>query len=239
VPSEAVAPSDALQIADRRMYAHKGGSRASVTQQTRDVLLRTLRELEPDMHVHLHGVADLSMEVGQKLGTTTEQLDELARAAELHDVGKVAIPDAILNKAGPLDEAEWGFMCRHTVIAERILGAAPALRPVAKLVRASHENWDGTGYPDRLAGEEIPLGSRVVRVCDAYHAMISDRPYRTAMEPSAALEELRRCAGTHFDPAIVKAFAEVHQRDTGAPLSSSSRQARRPAAPVSTRLTPG
>ena len=125
----------------------------------------------------------------------SEQLDELARAAELHDIGKVAIPDAILNKPGPLDDDEWSFMRRHTIIGERILGAAPALRPVARLVRASHESWDGNGYPDGLAGEEIPLGARIVAVCDAYHAMISDRPYREAMLPAEAVAELRALCG--------------------------------------------
>jgi diguanylate cyclase (GGDEF)-like protein len=206
VPSEASTSSEALQIADRRMYSRKGGSRTSVTRQTRDVLLRTLREREPDLHEHLHGVAELALEVGNALGMGSEQLDELARAAELHDIGKVAIPDAILSKPGPLDEAEWAFMRRHTIIGERILGAAPALRPVATLVRASHERWDGTGYPDGLEGEDIPLGARIVGVCDAYHAMTTDRPYREAMSHAEAMAELRRCSGSQFDPAVVNAL---------------------------------
>ena len=147
--------------------------------------------------------------MGQLLGMATEQLDELARAAELHDIGKVAIPDAILSKPGPLNENEWAFMRRHTIIGKRILGAAPALRPVARLVRASHECWDGSGYPDGLSGEEILLGARVVAVCDAFHAMTSDRRYRNAMSPDEAMAELRRCAGTQFDPNVVEAFAAV------------------------------
>ncbi len=107
-----------------------------------------------------------------------EQLDEVRRAAELHDVGKAAIPDAILNKPGSLDPGEWTFMRRHTLLGERILAAAPALAPVALLVRSSHERWDGSGYPDGLAGERIPLGARViVSVCDAFDAMTSERPY--------------------------------------------------------------
>jgi HD-GYP domain-containing protein (c-di-GMP phosphodiesterase class II) len=128
-------------------------------------------------------------------------------AAELHDVGKVAIPDAILNKPGPLNEDEWAFMRRHTLIGERIVAAAPALCGVAKLVRASHERWDGGGYPDGIAGENIPLGARIVAVCDAYDAIVADRPYRGARSSAAALAELRRCAGTQFDPAVVEAFA--------------------------------
>ena len=211
VPAEATTAAEALQISDSRMYAHKGGRRASVARQTRDVLLRTLREREPDLHDHLHGVAELATEVGQTVGMASEQLDELARAAELHDIGKVAIPDAILNKPGPLTDDEWTFMRRHTIIGERILGAAPALRPVARLVRASHESWDGSGYPDSLAGEDIPLGARIVAVCDAYHAMTSDRPYRDAMLPAEAIAELRACAGAQFDPMVVKAFAMLHE----------------------------
>ena len=96
------------------------------------------------------------------------------RAAELHDIGKIAIPDSVLNKPGPLDATEWELMRSHTLIGERILGAAPALRPVAKLVRSTHERWDGGGYPDGLAGEEIPLGARIIFICDAFDVMTSD-----------------------------------------------------------------
>ena len=135
-----------------------------------------------------------------------EALDEVARAAELHDIGKMAVPDAILDKPGPLDHDEWSFMRRHTLIGESILSASPTLVPVAKLVRASHESFDGTGYPDGKAGNDIPLGARIVAVCDAYDAMTSDRAYRSAMSGEAAIEELRRASGTQFDPAVVEAF---------------------------------
>src|SRR6185295_17327313 len=132
--------------------------------------------------------------------------DDIAHAAELHDVGKIAIPDAILQKTGPLDEGEWAFMRRHTLIGERILMAAPALRSVAKLVRSSHERWDGGGYPDGLRSEQIPLGARVVAVCDAFDAMTTNRPYRHRVNQPAAMAELRACAGTQFDPQVVQAF---------------------------------
>jgi two-component system cell cycle response regulator len=215
VPVDARDPSEALQLADRRMYARKGGDRASVTRQARDVLLRALHEREPELSSHLHGVAELALEVGQRLEMDSEQLDELARASELHDIGKVAIPDAILTKPGPLDEEEWSFMRRHTLIGERILGAAPALRPVATIVRSSHEHWDGKGYPDGLAGNEIPLGARIVAVCDAYHAMLSERPYRPAMDAREALAEIRRCSGTQFDPCVVDVLADALERVGG------------------------
>ena len=130
----------------------------------------------------------------------------IRHAAELHDVGKVAVPDGILSKPGPLDDAEWGFIRRHTLIGERIIAAAPALRQVASLVRSSHERWDGTGYPDQLAGGDIPLGSRIVAVADAYDAMTSDRVYRGRLSEGDAISELARCAGSQFDPDVIEAF---------------------------------
>jgi HD-GYP domain-containing protein (c-di-GMP phosphodiesterase class II) len=137
----------------------------------------------------------------------------VARAAELHDVGKIAVPDAIIDKPGPLDPVEWSFVRRHPLIGERILLAAPALRPVARLVRSSHERWDGAGYPDGLCGDEIPLGARVVSVCDAFEAMTTDRPYREAISEDEALDELRRCGGSQFDPMVVEAFCRVIARE--------------------------
>jgi diguanylate cyclase (GGDEF)-like protein len=216
VPGEATEPVDALKLADRRMYAQKGSGRLSPGRQSRDVLLRTLSEREPELHLHLAGVAELAAEVGRALGMAAEELDELSRAAELHDIGKVAIPDTILAKPGPLDEEEWGFVRRHTIIGERILMAAPALRPVARLVRSSHERFDGTGYPDGLAGEEIPLGSRVVAVCDAFDAMTSDRSYRAARSEEEALAELQACAGSQFDPRVVEAFCRLKSQPRAA-----------------------
>ena len=134
----------------------------------------------------------------------------MRRAAELHDVGKSAVPDAILAKPGPLDEREWEFVRQHTLVGERILRAAPALASVARLVRSSHERFDGSGYPDGLAGETIPLGARIVAACDAWDAMMTNRPYRKALSQSEALTELRRCSGTQFDPLVVRALcAEV------------------------------
>ncbi|MEJ7786768.1 MAG: HD-GYP domain-containing protein, partial [Solirubrobacteraceae bacterium] len=202
-------PERALQLADQRLYSQKSGrQRSAAAQQTRDALLQALQERAPELRHHLDGVAGLARGVGRRLRLEADELDALVRAAELHDVGKVAVPDQILNKPGPLDETEWDFVRQHTVVGERILSAAPALVPVAKIVRSSHERWDGTGYPDRLAGDAIPLGARIVAVCDSYHAMTSDRPYGRAMTPSAALAELRRCEGIQFDAAVVAAFCE-------------------------------
>jgi diguanylate cyclase (GGDEF)-like protein len=220
LPSEAVEATEALQIADRRMYGVKNGRPSSVGRQTRDVLLGVLREREPDLHQHMTEVARLAVAVGRRLGMDGERLDELARAAELHDVGKMAIPDAILAKPGPLDRDEIEFMRRHTVIGERILSAAPALVPVARLVRLSHERVDGEGYPDGLPAEEIPLGARVISVCDAYAAMTEDRPYRESRRPAEAVEELRRCAGSQFDTRVVEMFVEELEAQPGATARS-------------------
>jgi diguanylate cyclase (GGDEF)-like protein len=209
---EATTAEEALQIADRRMYDQKNGGRASAGTQSKAVLLRALSERYPDLDQHLDGVATTAIAVAEALGVTADGCEAIHHAAELHDIGKVAIPEAILTKPGPLDEAEWAFMRTHTIIGERILAAAPALAPVASLVRWSHERWDGGGYPDGLAGEAIPLGARIIAVCDSFDAMVTDRPYSAARDFEAAIAELERCAGTQFDPAVVTAFvAEVRK----------------------------
>jgi two-component system cell cycle response regulator len=173
------------------------------------VLLQALQERNSDLGLHLGDVGRLAEATALKLGLSQERAEQVRITGELHDVGKVAIPDAILNKADSLNDDEWEFVRRHSEIGERIVAAAPALGEVAPLVRATHERWDGGGYPDGLLEQDIPLGARIVGVCDAYHAMISDRPYQRAMDPAAALHELRSCAGTQFDPDVVDAFGLV------------------------------
>lgn len=210
VPRDAATPSSVLQAADERLYAEKARRRRfSVGNQTTSALVQALREREPGIGEHIHDVADLVRLTATALGVNGEALEQIVRAAELHDVGKVAVPDSILSKPGPLSEAEWGFMREHTIVGDRILSAAPALEDVAKLVRASHERYDGRGYPDQLRGEEIPLGARIITVCDAFHAMTSDRPYRPALAVQDALDELHHCASRQFDPAVVRAFALI------------------------------
>jgi two-component system cell cycle response regulator len=210
IPAEAGDVSSALRLADERLYAEKGeGRRSTTTRETSDALLQVIEECEPDLNGHVKEVSELARDVGARLGLKAGQLDELTRAAELHDVGKVAVPSSILRKPGPLDESEWSFVRQHTLVGDRILSAAPALSPLASVVRSSHEHYDGSGYPDGLAGEQIPLAARVVAVCDAYHAMTSDRPYRASRAHWEAIEELRQCAGHQFDPVVVAAFCEV------------------------------
>ncbi|MDQ4048839.1 MAG: diguanylate cyclase, partial [Actinomycetota bacterium] len=208
LPTEGRTPTDALRLADRRMYARKDGdSRSSAARQSADVLLQVLAERSPELGSHVDKVTELCEVVARALDLPEDQMTHLLRAASLHDVGKAAIPQEILDKPGPLTEEEWSYVRRHTVIGDRILAAAPALVPAAKLVRSSHERLDGRGYPDGLAGDEIPLGARIIAACDAFDAMRSDRPYRSAMSTEGALSELQSCAGTQFDPAVVDALA--------------------------------
>jgi diguanylate cyclase (GGDEF)-like protein len=206
LPREADGAPSALRIADQRMYAAKQSGRMSAGRQSKEVLLRALAERDPYLGGHTHDVAGMAAAVARLLGLSPEEVDEIAQAAELHDVGKVAIPDAILHKPGPLEESDWHFIRRHTLIGERIIAAAPSLGRVATLVRSTHERYDGNGYPDGLAGLDIPLGARIVAVCDAFDAMTTDRPYRVAVSADAALNELRAHAGTQFDPVVVEAF---------------------------------
>ena len=214
LPREADDVAEALRIADQRMYAQKNAGRTSASRQSKDVLLRALAERNPELRAHLTGVADLAEATALRLAISHEIVEQVRHAAELHDVGKVAVPDAILHKPGPLDDGEWAFIRRHTLIGERIIAAAPALTRVAALVRASHERWDGHGYPDALAGEAIPLGARIVAVADAFDAMTSPRPYSSPRSADDALAELRRCAGTQFDPVVVDAFTWAYMDRT-------------------------
>jgi diguanylate cyclase (GGDEF)-like protein len=206
----------ALRGADQRLYASKPSGRRSAARQAADALLQALHERQPDLEDHLHGVGDLVAAVGKRMGMAGDELDLLRQAGELHDLGKVAIPDSILCKPGPLDEQEWVFVRQHPVVGQRIISAAPALAQVGKLVRSSHERFDGTGYPDGKAGDEIPLGARIIAVCDAYDAMIGPRPYRLGMSEEVAIAEIRRCAGEQFDPAIVDVFCDVRALDRDA-----------------------
>jgi diguanylate cyclase (GGDEF)-like protein len=220
LPEEAGDAAEAMRLADQRMYANKNSQRASAEEQSSGVLLTALVERNPDLGDHVNGVAELAEAVAASLGLTENEVEQVRIAAALHDVGKMAIPDAILTKPGSLDEEEWGFVRRHTLIGETIMHAAPALRTAARLVRSSHERFDGTGYPDGLAGEEIPLGSRIIFVCDAFDAMLSARPYSPPLPVDHALSELRRNAGTQFDPLVVGAFSLVVDDRRAVPVAS-------------------
>jgi diguanylate cyclase (GGDEF)-like protein len=209
MPLDTRRPDEALLLADQRMYAFKHSGRVAPSRQSADVLLRLLAERSFELERHTTDVALLAELTAARLGLSPVETERIRLAAELHDVGKAAIPDAILLKPGSLTEEEWSFVRRHTVIGERIVRAAPSLAHTAELVRWHHERPDGTGYPDALRGDEIPVGARIIAVSDVFDAMISDRPYRDGRSVEDALAELRRCVGSQFDGAVVEAFAAV------------------------------
>jgi two-component system, cell cycle response regulator len=210
LPAEASDTQMALQLADERMYAHKDSSRASAGKQTRDLALQILAAHEPELLSHSSHVAEMADGVARRLGLKGPDLADVVRAAELHDIGKVAIPYSLLHKAGPLDEHEWKLMRHHPIVGASILNAAPALARVAEIVEATHERYDGTGYPRGLAGAEIPRASQIVFVCDSFDAMICERPFGEAKSETQALAEVKSCAGSQFDPRVVEAFLAEH-----------------------------
>ena len=216
LPDEAVEASHALRIADERLYAQKHARRLE-TDGMMDALLEALSLRQPDLPMHLDSVGSLAVAAGIGLGLRPDELDELVRAAQLHDLGKLAVPDGILHKAGALNEREWAFVRQHPLVGERILRASPAFGNVATVVRSTHERWDGGGYPDGLAGEEIPLAARIIAVCDAFTAMTSQRAYRAALSEHEALAELERFAGTQFDPDVVRLVANAVRERLRAP----------------------
>jgi two-component system, cell cycle response regulator len=219
-PGEMTA-SAAMGIADKRMYATKRRVRTSSLHQATDVLATLAAERDPLLGRSGDRVARLAETTARELGLEDELVAQVRHAALLHDVGKLAIPDAILDKPAPLDHAELEFVCTHPLVGERIVSAAPSLLPIGRLIRSSHERYDGGGYPDGLAGEDIPLGSRIVFVCDAFGAMTSERPYRSALSEQEALRELARNAGTQFDAAVVAAFTAVaHRLDSSGALAA-------------------
>jgi diguanylate cyclase (GGDEF)-like protein len=205
IPSEATTESHALKLADERLYANKA-SRSSTSRQVTDALLQVITEQSASLDEHVERVSEMAGMLAIAVGQPIRAVQRIRLAAKLHDIGKTAIPAAILDKPGPLDEREWQFMRRHPVIGARIVSAAPALASTAPLVYSSHERIDGRGYPDGLKGENIPIGSRIIAVCDAFEAMTSDRPYHRGIGTDEALEELKRHAGTQFDATIVETF---------------------------------
>jgi HD-GYP domain-containing protein (c-di-GMP phosphodiesterase class II) len=167
---------------------------------------------------HSSEVLSLVMAVSEDLGLESKETLHTADVALLHDIGKIGIPNEILEKPAPLSEDEWTVMRRHPVIGERILNEVPGFETVANAVRHEHERWDGTGYPDGLKAEEIPVASRIVLACDAYHAMISERPYRDPLSEAQAREQLRMNTGTQFDPGVVEALLAALEARDGKPV---------------------
>jgi two-component system cell cycle response regulator len=205
IPSEATTESRALKLADERLYANKA-SRSSTSRQVTDALLQVITAQNASLDEPVERVSEMAGMLAIAVGQPTPGVQRIRLAAKLHDIGKTAIPAAILDKPSPLNEREWEFMHRHPVIGARIVSAAPALADTAPLIHSSHERIDGLGYLDGLKGENIPIGSRIIAVCDAFEAMTSDRPYHRGIGTDEALEELKHHAGTQFDATIVEAF---------------------------------
>jgi response regulator RpfG family c-di-GMP phosphodiesterase len=176
---------------------------------TAEALAAALEAKDAHTALHARSIVDTAEAVGRALGLGGTALRDIRYGAAFHDIGKIAVPESILNKPGPLTDEERKQVERHVVVGEQILAPIDFLAGVRLLVRHGHEHWDGGGYPDQLAGEHIPLGSRIILACDAFDAMTSDRPYRAALPQSDAREELRRFSGSQFDPRIVEALLGV------------------------------
>ncbi len=210
IPREAGVPTEALRLADQHMYREKIRDQKGAAELITSVLHAALAQRHPDLGGHSNDVAGDVELLARTVGLEPEAVDLIVKAGDLHDIGKLGIPDEIITKPGPLSSEEWEFMKQHTVMGEQIIAAAgPSLERIGPLVRASHERWDGMGYPDGLGGEKIPLGARIIAICDSFRAMMDERVYKAAMPLGDAIDELRRCAGTQFDPALVEVFCRL------------------------------
>ena len=191
--------ASSLLESDRRVRAE------AALEAGADVLARVIDMRDTYTGRHSGQVSVLARRVGERLGMSDDEVDLLVYAARLHDVGKLAVPDSILQKPGPLDEFEWAVMRRHPEWGAQMVAGVPGLERLSELVGAHHERWDGDGYPSGTAGEEIPLASRVIAACDAFEAMVSHRPYRAPLDAHEAMDELKAGAGSQFDPMVVLA----------------------------------
>jgi diguanylate cyclase (GGDEF)-like protein/putative nucleotidyltransferase with HDIG domain len=197
----------ARSLGGGRIQAHDPDDKRDPLGGKRDVvaaLAEALLERDRYTGEHSESVVQLVEAVARGLALSLTEINTVKAAALLHDIGKVAIPDRVLNKPGPLTDEEWQVMREHPVIGERILRAIPGMGGIARILRHEHERFDGSGYPDGLSGGDIPIGARIILACDAYHAMTSDRPYRKALSHAEALRELAAGAGTQFDPEVTE-----------------------------------
>lgn len=218
VPGDAVDVEAALVLADERMYSNKA-ERKNTKATLRSLANDSVQRAEDGED--LGRVATMASVIAEHMQLPAEEIDAIRIAAGLYDIGKTAIPDSILTKEGELTDDEWAFIKKHTIMSGRLVYASTERAHTADLVRSSHEHFDGNGYPDGLAGTEIPLGARIIAVCDAFNAMTSERPFRKAMSPAVAMRELDSCAGSQFDPQVVEAFFASSAERAGAAVPAS------------------
>jgi putative nucleotidyltransferase with HDIG domain len=197
-------------------------------QQINDELFETLARFfdarDPYVGGHAAKVADYATAIARELGLTGERLTHVRQAGFLHDIGKIAIPEQILNKPTKLTDAEYECIKTHTTIGAELLQMSQGLRHLAPFVRYHHERWDGGGYPSQLSGVAIPLEARILNVCDSVEAMASDRPYHVGMSVSQIIAELKRNAGTQFDPTVAEVFVRIIEREGEEFIVNSARE---------------
>lgn len=208
IPADSTDPIEIVRIADERMYAQKHGDGSHDARHI-DTVIRVIQRFAPMIDTHRTELSPIVRETALKLSVPASEAGTIASAFEVRDVGYYAVPDEVLQKPGPLNDAEWALMRTHPVVGERLLGISPTLRGVAKLVRSSHERMDGNGYPDGLPGKDIPLGARIIAIAAAFDAMVSTRPHRKPMSVDDAIVEIKRGAGTQFDGIVAEKFCEI------------------------------
>ena len=213
-----------LKAAEDYMLSIKILDRKSSYNNILNSIMATMYERSNETKEHAERIAVLSKMIGKKLNVPEISMNELELFSMLHDIGKEGIDDRILKKPGKLDDKEWAVMKTHPEIGYRIAMSSPEFECVAPYILSHHERWDGKGYPQGLKGEEIPLLSRILAVADAFDAMTEDRVYRKAMSKKEAIEEIRKNAGSQFDPEIAKIFVELMEENENTHLQANDRK---------------
>ena len=211
--AEQKSPEDVLNLAENRMYRNKLMESSSSRNATIRSLARTLHEKSTETEAHTMRITQLSKALGRRLDLRKDQMDELELLSLLHDIGKIGIPEYILDKPTKLSNEEWEIIKTHSEIGYRIAKSTPALEHIAEYILAHHEKYDGTGYPNGLKAQEIPYLGRIITVVDSFDVMTHSRSYKKASDLSYAISELKGCSGTQFDPEIVTVFLDMIEEE--------------------------
>ncbi len=205
--------ADILKEAEDKMYRHKLIEGQSTHSAIISSLEKALEERDYETEEHVRRMKDMAAGLGRKMELPEEKIDELTLLAALHDIGKISIADSIILKPRSLNAEEWKAVKKHPQVGYRIAESSAELAPIAKGILYHHERWDGKGYPKGLKGKDIPLISRIITIVDSYDAMTNDRPYRNALSKEEAIEEIRKCSGTQFDPKLAKMFIDIVNKE--------------------------